>query len=115
MQLRHRRRWRLRLRAEPLHDQPHRQDHLLHANGEVEHYLRAGEQSDGLEEDQQALAGFMDAVVIVGPAEYRRRPDDTSGALRTLPFGPYSQGLVTFLICPPEELDLVVRIRWLSN
>jgi len=43
------RRLRLRLQAEPLHDQPHRQDYLLHANGETEHYLRAGQHSDGLE------------------------------------------------------------------
>ena len=41
------------LRAEPLHDQPYSQDHLLYGNGEVEHYLRAGQHSDGLKKDQQ--------------------------------------------------------------
>ena len=54
MQLCGRRRWCFRLRGEPLHDQPYRQDYLLHADGEVEHCLCAGEQSDGLEEDQQS-------------------------------------------------------------
>jgi hypothetical protein len=48
-----RHRGRRRLRAEPLHYQPHGQDHLLHGNGETEHYLRAGQQGDGLEKDQQ--------------------------------------------------------------
>jgi hypothetical protein len=46
-----------------------------------------------------ALAQFMEAVVIVDPAEYQRHPDEPPdpAALRTLPFGPHGQGLVTFL------------------
>jgi hypothetical protein len=41
-------------------------------------------------EAQFALSDFMDAVVIVDPAEYQRRPEEP---LRTLPFG--QAGLVT--------------------
>jgi hypothetical protein len=54
-------------------------------------------------------------VVIVDPAEYRRRPGDPIGPLRTLPFGQHSQGLVTFLIYPPDDLVLVVKIQWLGD
>jgi len=43
---------------------------------------------------QLALSDFMDAVVIVDPAEYHRRPDEPERPLRTLPFG--EVGLVTF-------------------
>jgi hypothetical protein len=38
----------------------------------------------------------MDAVVIVDPAEYQRRPGEPERPLRTLPFG--QAGLVTFLV-----------------
>lgn len=64
---------------------------------------------------RQALADFMDAVVIVDPAQYQSRACDPSHALRTLPFGPHSQGLVTFLIYPPHDLVLVVKIQWLDG
>ena len=57
----------------------------------------------------------MDAVVIVDPAEYQRRPGEPSRSLRTLPFGPYSQGLVTFLIYPPDDLALVVKIQRIGD
>ena len=63
----------------------------------------------------KALTEFMDAVVIVDPAEYQRRPGEPAGALRTVPFGPYSQGLVTFLIYPPDDLVLVVKIQWIGD
>ena len=63
----------------------------------------------------QALADFMDAVVIVDPAEYQGRPGEPNRAQRTLPFGPHSQGLVTFLIYPPDDLVLVVKIQWLGG
>jgi hypothetical protein len=43
---------------------------------------------------QLALSDFMDAVVIVDPAEYQRRPEEPARPLRTLPFG--EVGLVTF-------------------
>lgn len=64
-----------------------------------------------------ALAAFMDAVVIVDPAQYQRRADESANpaALRTLPFGPHDQGLVTFLIYPPDDLVLVVRIQRLGE
>jgi hypothetical protein len=34
-----------------------------------------------------ALSDLMDAVVIVDPAEYQRRPGEPARPLRTLPFG----------------------------
>ena len=64
-----------------------------------------------------ALAAFMDAVVIVNPLDYQRRdePDDPPVPLRTLPFGPHHEGLVTFLVYPPDDLVLVVRVQWLGD
>jgi hypothetical protein len=65
-----------------------------------------------------SLATFMDAVVIVDPVQYQRRRDerdDVSMPLRTLHFGPHDEGLVTFLVYPPDDLVLVVRIQWLGN
>lgn len=64
---------------------------------------------------RKALAEFMDAAVLVDPAEYQRRPDEPTTALRTLPFGPHSEGLVTFLVYPPDDLVLVVKIQWLGD
>jgi hypothetical protein len=67
---------------------------------------------------QAALAEFMDAVVIVDPIEYQRRrdePGDRSAPLRTLHFGQYDEGLVTFLVYPPDDLALVVKIQWLGD
>ena len=63
---------------------------------------------------RQALADFMDAVIIVDPGQYQIRPGEPDRAVRTLPFGPHSQGLVTFLIHPPDDLVLVVKIQWLD-
>jgi hypothetical protein len=65
-----------------------------------------------------ALASFMDAVVIVDPLNYQRRadePDNPPAPLRTLHFGPNHEGLVTFLVYPPDDLVLVVRIQWLGD
>jgi hypothetical protein len=59
---------------------------------------------------QLALSDFMDAVVIVDPAQYQRRPDEPERPLRTLPFG--QAGLVTFLVYEPDELVLVTRVIW---
>ena len=66
---------------------------------------------------QALLAAFMDAVVIVDPVQYQRRRDerdDVSMPLRTLHFGQHGEGLVTFLVYPPDDLVLVVRIQWLG-
>ena len=52
----------------------------------------------------------MDAVVIVDPAEYQRRPDEPERPLRTLPFG--EVGLVTFLVYEPDDLVPVTRVIW---
>lgn len=59
---------------------------------------------------QLALSDFMDAVVIVDPAEYQRRPEEPTRPLRTLPFAEI--GLVTFLVYEPDELVLVTRVIW---
>ena len=67
---------------------------------------------------QAVLAAFMDAVVIVDPVQYQRRRDerdDVSMPLRTLHFGPHDEGLVTFLVYPPDDLVLVVKIQWLGD
>src|SRR5271154_4816429 len=65
-----------------------------------------------------SLAAFMDAVVIVDPVQYQRRRDerdDVSMPLRSLHFGPDGGGLVTFLVYPPDDLVLVVKIQWLGG
>jgi hypothetical protein len=67
---------------------------------------------------QAALTAFMDAVVIVDPIEYQRHPgepSDPSKLLRTLHFGQHHEGLVTFLVYPPDDLVLVVKIQWLGS
>jgi hypothetical protein len=35
--------------------------------------------------------------------------------LRSLHFGPDGGGLVTFLVYPPDDLVLVVKIQWVSG
>ena len=61
----------------------------------------------------------MDAVVIVDPVEYQRRSDEPADSpyapVRTLHFGQHHEGLVTFLVYPPDELVLVVKIQWLGE
>lgn len=67
---------------------------------------------------QALLTAFMDAVVLVNPIEYQRHPGeptDPPALLRTLHFGDHHQGLVTFLVYPPDDLVLVVRIHWLGE
>ena len=54
----------------------------------------------------------MDAVIIVDPMEYQRSPAEPRKPLRTLHFGQQNEGLVTFLIYPPDDLVLVTRIQW---
>jgi hypothetical protein len=64
------------------------------------------------------LAALLDAVVIVDPVQYQRRPgerEDIPMPLRTIHFGGQGEGLVTFLVYPPDELVLVVRIHWLGD
>jgi hypothetical protein len=65
-----------------------------------------------------SLAAFMDAVVIADPVRYQRRcdeRDDVSMPRRSLHFGPDGGGLVTFLVYPPDDLVLVVKIQWLGG
>jgi hypothetical protein len=67
---------------------------------------------------REFLAAFMDAVVFVDPVRYQRRSDerdDVSMPLRSLHFGPDGGGLVTFLVYPPDDLVLVVKIQWLGG
>jgi hypothetical protein len=79
----------------------------------------AQQEFTGLKPEVQALAAtFMDAVVLVDPVQYQRRPDepdDVAMPLRTLHFGLHHEGLVTFLIYPPDDLVLVVRLQWLGE
>ena len=72
--------------------------------------LAAGQLAGLPSQVQVALADFMDAVVIVDPAEYQRRPGEPERPLRTLPFG--RAGLVTFLVYEPDDLVLVTRVIW---
>ena len=65
-----------------------------------------------------SLAAFLDAVVIVDPVQYQRRRDerdDVSMPLRSLHFGSDGEGLVTFLVYPPDDLVLVVKTQWLGG
>jgi hypothetical protein len=67
---------------------------------------------------REFLAAFMDAVVIVDPVRYQRRSDerdDVSMPLRSLHFGPDGGDLVTFLVYPPDDLVLLVKIQWLGG
>jgi hypothetical protein len=67
---------------------------------------------------QAALAEFMNAAVLVDPIDYQRHsgePADSPTPLRTLHFGPHNEGLVTFLVYPPDDLVLVVKIQWIGD
>jgi hypothetical protein len=67
---------------------------------------------------QSLITSFMDAVVLVDPIEYQRHQgerSDSPAPLRTLHFGPDHQGLVTFLVHPPDDLVLLVRIQWTGD
>jgi hypothetical protein len=69
-------------------------------------------------EIRATLTAFMDAVVIVDPIAYQRKSTDIanqSKLLRTLHFGRHSEGLVAFLVYPPDDLVLVVRIQWFGE
>jgi hypothetical protein len=64
-----------------------------------------------------SLAAFMDAVVL-DPVRYQRRRDerdDVSMPRRSLHFGQDGGGLVRFLVYPPDDLVLVVKIQWLGG
>jgi hypothetical protein len=61
------------------------------------------------------LAAFMNAVVLVDPMEYQRDEPGAPKDVRTLYFGPLSEGLVMFLVYLPDDLVLVVRIQWLGE
>lgn len=56
----------------------------------------------------------MDAVVIVDPMEYQRQADEPHKPVRRLFFGPQAEGLVTFLVYPPDDLVLVTKVQWLG-
>jgi hypothetical protein len=51
------------------------------------------------------------------PGNQRRcdERDDVSMPLRSLHFGPEGGGLVTFPVCLPDDLVLVVKIQWLGG
>jgi len=63
----------------------------------------AGRQlADLAAEAKRTLAALMDAVVIVDPMDYQRSPSEPRKPLRTLYFGAQNEGLVTFLVYPPD-------------
>jgi hypothetical protein len=67
---------------------------------------------------QTELTAFMNAAVLVDPMEYQRSIGEASkppAPLRTLHFGQRYEGLVTFLVYPPDDLVLVVRVHWLGD
>jgi hypothetical protein len=67
---------------------------------------------------QAEFTAFMNAVVLVDPMEYQHHAGERSDPpepLRTLHFGQQHEGLVTFLVYPPDDLVLAVRIQWLGN
>ena len=67
---------------------------------------------------QTELTTFMNAASLVDPMQYQRHPGESSGPaapLRTLHFGQHHEGLVTFLVYPPDDLVLVVRLQWLGD
>jgi hypothetical protein len=67
---------------------------------------------------QAELTAFMNAAILVHPMEYQRHVGESSGPaapLRTLHFGKHHEGLVTFLVYPPDDLVLVVRLQWLRD
>jgi hypothetical protein len=64
---------------------------------------------------RRELTAFMEAVVIVDPVDYRRYPSEQDKPMRSLHFGLRDEGLVTFLIYPPDDLVLVVQIQWLGD
>jgi hypothetical protein len=79
----------------------------------------ARQQFKGLSPPGQAeLIAFMNAVILVDPMEYQRHVGESSdppAPLRTLHFGQHHEGLVTFLVYPPDDLVLVVRLQWLGD
>jgi hypothetical protein len=59
----------------------------------------------------------MNAAAMVDPIEHQRHPGEPANPpslLRTLHFGRHHEGLVTFLVYPPDNLVLVVKIQWLG-
>jgi hypothetical protein len=67
---------------------------------------------------QAELAAFMNAAALIDPIEYQRHPGepaDPPALLRTPHFGQHHEGLVTFLVYPPDDLVLVVRLQWLGE
>jgi len=60
----------------------------------------------------------MNAAVLADPFQYQRHlgePADPPKPLRTQHFGQRHEGLVTFLVYPPDELVLIVKIEWLGE
>jgi len=60
----------------------------------------------------------MEAAVIVdrwSTSATVTNPPTRPRPVRTLHFGPKDQGLVTFLVYPPGDLVLVIKIQWLGD
>ena len=84
------------------------------AKGGAREQIRQGRSKEtGREESRHRTLGR--SLVIVDPMEYQRSPGEPRKPLRTLYFGHQSQGLVTFLVDPPDDLVLITRIQWLGE
>lgn len=63
---------------------------------------------------QRGLRELMDALVLVDPMQYQRRPDERTGNLRTLHFGETGAGIVAVHVREPDLLVLVVQLQWIG-
>ncbi|MGP7999736.1 MAG: hypothetical protein ACLPKI_20825 [Streptosporangiaceae bacterium] len=64
---------------------------------------------------QAELTAFMDAAILVDPMEYQSHAGEASdppAPLRMLHSGQHHEGLVTFLVYPPDDLVRIVRLQW---
>jgi hypothetical protein len=67
----------------------------------------------------EAVAPLLEllAVLAFDPWEYGRPPGeavDKGKSLRTLPFGPGAEGLLTFQIYDPDRRVLIAKVLWLG-
>jgi hypothetical protein len=80
-------------------------------------HVRCGGRARETGREESRHRALVRSHVIVDPIDYQRRQDesgDPPAPLRTLHFGTSAEGLVTFLVYPPDDLVLVVRIQWLG-
>lgn len=62
-----------------------------------------------------ARAGYEDAVKVMGLMPWNGTPyvgSKPDGSMRTLVFGPYGNGIVTYLILEDQQRVDVLRVQW---